>query len=142
MKLQHIFFKKVLPLMMVVLWMMPLASMASNEEPETIPQGTWVFESIVAFENNAQLPSFNVENLNFEIPIEIEVKLNEVIFVKKSGTKTRSYASAVNGNLLCFFICAKWSIVDGMLQLQWFQSPKEGESGDEKTIIVKFSHKL
>jgi hypothetical protein len=146
MKTMYKVVKKMLPVIMVALWMSPLTSMTahsgSSGESEKIPQGTWVFESISAFENNEQLPSFSVEKLDFGLPIEIEVKSDEVVFVKKTGTNTVSYNSAVNGNLLCFFICAEWSIVDGMLQLQWFQSPKEGEPGDEKTIIVKFSYKL
>jgi len=112
---------------------------AQSNGEQKIPQGKWVFKSISAFENNQQLPSFNLEKLDFEIPIEMDVKLDGVIFVNKSGTNTVRYNSAVNGNLLCFFICAEWSVVDGMLQLQWFQAPKEGQFGDEKTVIVKYS---
>lgn len=111
---------------------------SAQQNNEQIPQGRWVFKSISAFENDKQLPSFNFEQLNFEIPMEMDIKSDEVIFVNKSGTNTMKRKSAVNGNLLCFYICAEWSVVDDMLQLLWFQSPGEGEHGGEKTFIVKY----
>lgn len=109
---------------------------SAQQNNEQIPQGRWVFKSIAVFENNEQVPTNNLRKIDFEIPVEVDVKSAEVMLADEGGMK---YKAVVYGNLLCFHVCAEWSVADGILQLQWVQVPKEGERGNEKTIIVQYS---
>ena len=92
-----------------------------QNEHTKIPEGKWVLEDMVAFEKNVQVP-FTVENLGCcQVPVEIEVQLDELTFVCKERTDKVEYNAVVRENIICFPICAEWKIVNNKLFLQWVQ---------------------
>jgi len=92
----------------------------SKSEQEQLPQGKWVFESVSAFGENVQIP-FSVNNIDFEIPAEIEVQQSKITFMWKAGAEKVNYNDVVRGIFLCFPVCAEWKITENKLELQWIQ---------------------
>ena len=113
-----------------------------NDDPEKIPQGKWVFENVVAFEDNIQIP-FSVNDLEFEIPTEMDIQKEELTFVDKEGPKKEKSDRAIKGNFLCLYfpVCAEWKIVENRLRLQWTQDI-DGSSGGKDTRTIVLTYKL
>jgi len=102
---------------------------------QKLPEGTWVLEKVSAFEADVQ-KLFSATGIDVEIPSEIDIQPTEIAFVRKESTETVKYNAVVKGNLLCFPICAEWSIVEDKLQLQWTQDIEDPENIQEALTIV------
>jgi len=127
------------------IFLMLLSSFAAfaqlKNEQKQIPEGKWVLESVSAFEENVQIP-FGVENIDFEIPTEINIQQDEITFIRKEGATKVNYDVVVRGNFLCFSACAEWKIVDNRLQLQWGQDIMNNPTGDLKMRTITLDYKF
>ena len=105
------------------------------DEPQHIPIGQWALESIVAFDGNAQI-SFNTDDLDFEIPSEMNVQQDEITFLYQEGTTIINYGVVAKGHFLCFLVCAEWKMEGNKLMLQWIQDIDNPENVSEVRTIV------
>ena len=112
-----------------------------KNEQKQILEGKWVFESVSAFEENVQIP-FSVENIYFEIPVEMDIQQDEVTFIRKGGEVKVKYDDVVRRKSFCFPICGGWEIVDSKLQLNWGQDTDSPTGGTIiRTIVLSYSRK-
>ena len=112
-----------------------------KDEQKRIPQGRWEFENITAFEENMQIP-FGVNDLTFEIPTEMNVQQDELIFVHRESTQRVKYGTVVRGKYLCFLVCAEWKVEGNRLLLQWVQDVDNLENvSGSRTIVLTYKLK-
>ena len=114
----------------------------TKESDEKSLQGKWTLENVSAFEDNVQKLPFSVDNIDSEIPKEIDIQQDNITFGWKESKQKVKREVVVNGNSLCFPICAEWKIVDNKLQLQWMQDI-DSPTDDLKmrTIVLTYSRK-
>ena len=123
---------------------MLVPSFAQTNEENPL-QGEWVFESISAFEEEVQRIPFSVDSLEnvmscCEVPLEMDIQQEEIVFVRKNGTGKAKYDFIVRENGMCVPICAGWKIVNNKLQLQWTQD-LEGQEPKVLTIVLTYKRK-
>jgi hypothetical protein len=108
---------------------------AADDSKNTL-QGKWALENVSAFDGAKQKP-FSTDNLNFEIPAEINIRQDEIALVRKDRVEEVKFDAIVRGDNLCFFVCARWSVAEDTLQLQWEQDASESEPG--LNIVITYS---
>ena len=119
-------------------------SFAQTNEENPL-QGEWVFESISAFEEGVQKIPFSVDSLDnnvmscCEVPSEMDIQQEEIVFVLKNKTVSEKYNVVVTENSLCFSICTEWKIVNNKLQLQWTQDIANQEP---RVLSIVLTYKL
>ena len=115
-----------------------------NENDEKLLQKKWILENVSAFEENVQKLPFSLDSLDnamscYEVPSEMDIRQDEIVFVRKNGTDKARYDLVVNGNGMCIPICAQWKIVGKKLQLQWTQ---DIEGKEPKVLTIVLTYKL
>jgi len=124
------------------IWAMPVLSFGQTEaKNEKLLQGTWVLESVTAFDESMQIIPVNADSISYcEIPTEIDIQQDEVTFVRKSGTSKAKYKDVVRKNSLRFPAYAGWEIVDNKLQLQWGED-LTGQAPKMRTVVLTYKLK-
>jgi hypothetical protein len=103
-------------------------------------QGVWQYESIVAIEGNVQ-QKISLEDLCCQMPLEMDIRQDEINYTTKSGSATAIYDVAVMNHGLCLAICTEWKRVGNTLQLKWDQD-LEGDEPKMRTIILTYKMKV
>jgi hypothetical protein len=112
---------KVKSLVMVVVFLASVTVIHAGQQDENVLSGTWVLESVTAFEGEVQLMPFSIDSINVELPTEIDFRQKEITLTGKTRTTTMDYYRIVRGRFILIPVSAKWEMVNNKLQLQWFQ---------------------
>ena len=111
----------------------------TNDGNERHLQGKWILENISTFDENMKEMSFDMDSLSYEIPIEMDIQQDVIVFVRRDGTDEAKYDAVVMGRVLYFPIYAEWKIVENNLQLHW---TRDIDSGVHNLLNIVLTYKL
>jgi len=122
---------KVLISACILLISMSVQSFAQQNNDQKLLLGQWILE---------QETSVDGKYPDFEIPVEINIQEEDIMFVRSESTVQVKFNTVVKGRVFCFSVCAEWSITDDKLQLSWDQDI-ETQDGGSQTFIITYSRK-